>query len=92
MSLVVTAMVADESKNSGVDEPPDDITVVGVSPLSYGPTEPSTPVGDGAQTPKGDEPPYGLTDQTNFLPTRQVIMVFLGMSVALACSFLDQTM
>ena len=36
--------------------------------------------------------PHGLTDQTNFLPTRQVIMVFCGLSVALACSFLDQTM
>ncbi|KIP12091.1 hypothetical protein PHLGIDRAFT_62405 [Phlebiopsis gigantea 11061_1 CR5-6] len=35
--------------------------------------------------------PHGLTDQTNFLPTKQVIMVFLGLSVALACSFLDQT-
>ncbi|KAH9921048.1 major facilitator superfamily domain-containing protein [Fomitopsis serialis] len=32
-----------------------------------------------------------LTDQTNFLPTRQVIMVFLGLSIALMCSFLDQT-
>lgn len=35
---------------------------------------------------------HGLTDQTNFLPTRQVITVFMGLSVALACSFLDQTM
>jgi hypothetical protein len=33
-----------------------------------------------------------LADQTNFLPTKQVIMVFIGLSVALACSFLDQTM
>lgn len=33
-----------------------------------------------------------LTDQTNFLPTRQVIIVFSGLSVALACAFLDQTM
>lgn len=33
-----------------------------------------------------------LTDQTNFLPTRQVITVFMGLSVALACAFLDQTM
>ena len=36
--------------------------------------------------------PHGLTDQTNFLPTKQVITVFMGLSVALACSFLDQTM
>ncbi|KIP08456.1 hypothetical protein PHLGIDRAFT_34950 [Phlebiopsis gigantea 11061_1 CR5-6] len=32
-----------------------------------------------------------LTDQTNFLPTRQVITVFCGLSIALACAFLDQT-
>lgn len=36
--------------------------------------------------------PVALVDQTNFLPTKQVIMVFMGLSVALACSFLDQTM
>lgn len=36
--------------------------------------------------------PEGLEDQTNFLPTRQVILVFLGLSIALACSMLDQTM
>ncbi len=43
-------------------------------------------------TPTKEEPPQGITDQTHFLPTRQVITVFLGLSVALACSFLDQTM
>ena len=36
--------------------------------------------------------PHGLTDQTNLLPTRQVIYIFMGLSVAQACSFLDQTM
>ncbi|EPQ54241.1 MFS general substrate transporter [Gloeophyllum trabeum ATCC 11539] len=40
---------------------------------------------------KGAKPPAELTDQTNFLPTRQVITVYLGLSVALACSFLEQT-
>ena len=34
----------------------------------------------------------GLEDQTAFLPAKQVIVVFLGLSVAVACSFLEQTM
>ena len=38
------------------------------------------------------DPHHGLTDQTNFLPARQVFVVFCGLSVALACAFLDQTM
>lgn len=33
-----------------------------------------------------------LTDQTNLLPTKQVITVFIALSIALMCSFLDQTM
>ncbi|TIB91019.1 MFS general substrate transporter [Wallemia mellicola] len=33
----------------------------------------------------------GLDDQTNLLPTKQVILVFLGLSAALFCSLLDQT-
>jgi hypothetical protein len=33
-----------------------------------------------------------LQDQTNLLPTRQVIMVFVGLTAALFCSLLDQTM
>lgn len=37
-------------------------------------------------------PHHGLTDQTNFLPARQVFVIFCGLSVALACAFLDQTM
>ncbi|KIP08458.1 hypothetical protein PHLGIDRAFT_377944 [Phlebiopsis gigantea 11061_1 CR5-6] len=36
-------------------------------------------------------PHHGLTDQTNFLPARQVFVIFCGLSVALACAFLDQT-
>ncbi|KAI0087353.1 MFS general substrate transporter [Irpex rosettiformis] len=52
-----------------------------------------TAVPSGATTPARDHAKSEviLTDQTNFLPTKQVIMVFLGLSVALACSFLDQT-
>ena len=33
-----------------------------------------------------------LQDQTNILPTRQIIMVMFGLSCALFCSLLDQTM
>lgn len=33
-----------------------------------------------------------LQDQTNLLPVRQVIVVFAGLSSALFCSLLDQTM
>lgn len=51
------------------------------------------PTGTGGPQEKTDEvQANGLQDQTNFLPTRQVIIVFLGLSVALACAFLEQTM
>ena len=95
--------MAHEQKASSVaDEQPDDATVVGVvavsrpvGDLQLQPTA-SDPKGDAAKDAQpsspGEAPPSGLTDQTNFLPTRQVITVFLGLSVALACSFLDQTM
>jgi hypothetical protein len=33
-----------------------------------------------------------LQDQTNLLPTKQVLMVFIGLTVAIFCSLLDQTM
>lgn len=33
-----------------------------------------------------------LQDQTNLLPTKQVIFVFMGLTCALFCSLLDQTM
>lgn len=33
-----------------------------------------------------------LQDQTNMLPVKQVIFVFLGLTCALFCSLLDQTM
>jgi hypothetical protein len=34
----------------------------------------------------------GIMDQTNLLPVRQIIVVFAGLSAALFCSLLDQTM
>ncbi|KAH7102879.1 MFS general substrate transporter [Auriculariales sp. MPI-PUGE-AT-0066] len=33
----------------------------------------------------------GLQDQTAFLPAKQVVAVYMGLSLALLCSFLDQT-
>ena len=53
----------------------------------------STAVPSGATTPALGHatPEVILTDQTNFLPTKQVITVFMGLSVALACALLDQT-
>jgi hypothetical protein len=33
-----------------------------------------------------------LQDQTNLLPTKQVLMVFIGLTAAIFCSLLDQTM
>lgn len=95
------------AQNTSVDEPPDDATVVGVLAFQpaddlapdSGAAETSKR-DDDAKASKDEQEekvatessPHGLTDQTNFLPTRQVIMVFCGLSVALACSFLDQTM
>jgi hypothetical protein len=52
----------------------------------------SLPTSSTNVTPKQEVASNGLTDQTNFLPARQVIAVFMGLSVALMCSFLDQTM
>jgi hypothetical protein len=43
-----------------------------------------------AASARPEEP--GLTDQTNFLPMRQVIYIFCGLSLGLGCTFLDQTM
>jgi len=40
--------------------------------------------------PKKDK--YALQDQTNLLPVRQVIVIFMGLNCALFCSLLDQTM
>ena len=33
-----------------------------------------------------------LQDQTHLLPLKQVLLVFVGLSVAIFCSLLDQTM
>jgi len=33
-----------------------------------------------------------LQDQTNLLPVKQVILVFVGLTCALFCSLIDQTM
>jgi hypothetical protein len=33
-----------------------------------------------------------LQDQTNLLPVKQVILVFIGLTCALFCSLIDQTM
>lgn len=52
--------------------------------------------GDGEGKAAGDAPPgdgkFALQDQTNLLPMKQVIIVFVGLSCALFCSLLDQTM
>ncbi|CDZ98057.1 Tetracycline resistance protein TetB/drug resistance transporter [Phaffia rhodozyma] len=42
--------------------------------------------GEEDERKKGD-----LTDQTNLLPFRQVILVFFGLSIALFCTLVDQT-
>lgn len=40
----------------------------------------------------GQKKKFELQDQTNLLPTKQVIFVFVGLTCALFCSLLDQTM
>lgn len=78
---------------SHVDEPQDDAATVVSMALNNDTMNdvPSSPTSE--NDGHVDKPaPEELEDQTNFLPTRQVIMVFLGLSIALACSMLDQTM
>lgn len=41
---------------------------------------------------KSGKKKFELQDQTNLLPTKQVIFVFVGLTCALFCSLLDQTM
>lgn len=49
--------------------------------------------GERTETGKGKKrKTVELQDQTNLLPVRQVIVVFAGLSAALFCSLLDQTM
>lgn len=40
----------------------------------------------------GQKKKFELQDQTNLLPTKQIIFVFVGLTCALFCSLLDQTM
>lgn len=35
---------------------------------------------------------FELQDQTNLLPVKQIMLIFLGLNCALFCSLLDQTM
>jgi hypothetical protein len=86
----------DDDALKGAATTPDDATFVSPPPM----TIPEAAQTGGADAPvptsstavQESAPPPGLTDQTNFLPTRQVVTVFLGMTVAVMCSFLDQTM
>lgn len=39
-----------------------------------------------------DKKKFELTDQTNLLPVKQVMLIFAGLNCALFCSLLDQTM
>jgi len=41
---------------------------------------------------RGEKKAIELPDQTNLLPTKQVVFVFMGLTCALFCSLLDQTM
>ncbi|PYH94464.1 MFS general substrate transporter [Aspergillus ellipticus CBS 707.79] len=63
-----------------------------ISPLTL--TKPED-VEKGGEPQKGDgtggEKGTGLTAQTNLLPMRQLLVVFSGLSVAMLCSMLDQT-
>jgi hypothetical protein len=45
-----------------------------------------------AEGKEGKRKKLELQDQTNLLPVRQVLVVFVGLSMALFCSLLDQTM
>ncbi|KDQ58485.1 hypothetical protein JAAARDRAFT_34295 [Jaapia argillacea MUCL 33604] len=77
----------------GRDDAKDDATIV-MAPEAAGTGGADAPMPcttEGAVEGTAQVPPHGLADQTNFLPARQVIMVFLGLSVGLSCAFLDQT-
>ena len=41
---------------------------------------------------EGKKDKFELQDQTNLLPFKQLVLVFVGLSAALFCSLLDQTM
>jgi len=55
----------------------------------------SVPVSSAGADTAGDaqqRTPHALEDQSAFLPPRQVIFVFLALSMAIFLAFLDQTM
>lgn len=43
------------------------------------------------QRPK-EKKKFELQDQTNLLPVKQIMLIFMGLNCALFCSLLDQTM
>ena len=47
---------------------------------------------DGKGGKNGKKVAPTLQDQTNLLPVKQVILVFIGLTCALFCSLIDQTM
>jgi hypothetical protein len=71
----------------------DDATILPVFNLPEAPVAASVtgPI-SGFDTEKAALHDHGLTDQTNYLPTRQVITVFAGLNLAVMVGFLDQTM
>jgi hypothetical protein len=84
---------------SSTDDFVQDYSHTGVEPVTVpevaqngGPDAQVPTAMSGSKVPGEESSPHGLSDQTNFLPTRQVITVFCGLSFALACAFLDQTM
>ncbi|TFK49175.1 MFS general substrate transporter [Heliocybe sulcata] len=80
----------DETARKQENSADDDATIV-TMPEAAQTGGPDAPLPTAIEGKKPSLPAADLEDQTNFLPTRQVITVFLGLSVALACSFLDQT-
>ena len=74
---------------TAADSPRDEEENVGFSrEISNGKGELAQGAGTGTDGKRGNE----LQDQTNLLPIKQVIFVFLGLTCALLCSLLDQTM
>jgi hypothetical protein len=56
-----------------------------------GPGDEETKIGAEELAEKKPKAPE-LQDQTNLLPVKQVILVFVGLTCALFCSLIDQTM
>ena len=77
-----------------------DQAAVGLSPLlAVAPAHPQPPSPDDdvekqespVSSPTDGKTVDGLTDQTNRLPTRTVLLIFFGVGSAVMLSFLDQT-